>query len=498
MKISIALLSILLLLTHTSSSSSNADCTWSSFTCSRLAICCQTRKCNLSYQHISKAFPEAFEDTDTSAVTSFDFSHNVITDISNLKSWDTSSVTMISFAHNYIYRLDPDTFLSSRFPSILQFDLRENPFLSYIDDGSFVGPFHSLLRLDLGGCNLDRLTVSMLSQFPSLQGLNVTGNEIEILTDNLFSPVSDTIEWITLDQNKISKIESPFRDGLSSLFLLLLNDQKYVVTELSNYSFSGLNYAGLSIAFGGSVIKTIPSNAFAGSCFSDLLLEGVGLVSVSDYAFSDSCLKSISLSQNDVRHMSHLATHGLTTLTVTSCTDYPNWYFNATKALRKPRSDESLSCGSYTDDTILEDYNQARYLLSFEYSSAGISPMEACCEFRGGNKFGRALVMSDFSTVYCRPETKENVTSEGVPGHVRCGCSNNLFRYDTMDRTCVRVHTGAKRECVRACVFERVCIRSLRTRSLRTRSVRTLKTLEKKSSIFLLSEYTTGTILHDR
>ena len=33
---------------------------------------------------------------------------------------------------------------------------------------------------------------------------------------------------------------------------------------------------------------------------------------------------------------------------------------------------------------------------------------------QGGNKFGRALVMSDFSTVYCRPETRQNITSGGV------------------------------------------------------------------------------------
>ena len=323
-------------------------------------------------------------------------------------------MTYLSFAHNYLYRLEPNTFQASRFPNIVQFDLRENPFLNFIDDSAFAGPFPHLARLDFGGCNLHTLSSTMLSQFPSLQGLNMTGNLIEVLEDDLFTPVSDTIQWITLDQNKISKIECPFRNGLSKLFLLLLNDQ-YVVTELSNYSFSGLKYAGLSIAFGGSVIKTIPPNTFAGSCFSDLLLEGVGLVSVSDYAFSDSCLQSISLRQNDVRHMSHLATHGLQTLTVTSCTDYPNWSFNATKALNKRgKVYETLNCDQYTDDSMLRDYNQAKFLLSFEYSSAGISPLEACCAFRGGNKFGRALVMSDLSTVYCRPETRQNITSGGV------------------------------------------------------------------------------------
>jgi len=411
------IISVLLLLHYHPVTSTS--CSWTTSTCAKLSVCAHTTRCDLTYQRISGSFPEQFTGVDVSSVRSLDFSHNVITDVSNLKTWDTSSVTYLGFTNNYLYRLNPNTFQSAKLPFLLQLDLRENPFLYDVIPNTFVGPFQNLERIDFGGCNLRSISSSMLAQFPALRGLNLTGNEISTLEDDVFAPVNNTIEWITLDQNKISKIYAPFRVGFASLFLLLLNDQQYAATELSNHSFSGLNYAGLSIAFGGSVIKSIPPQAFADSCFSDLLLEGVGLVSVSDYAFSDSCLTSISLSQNDVRHMSHLATHGMETLTVTSCTDYPNWSFNATKALKLTSASkelDSLSCDEYTDDNVLADYNQARYLLSFEFSSAGISPLEACCEFRGGNKFGRALVMSDFSTVYCRPETKLNITSVGVPG----------------------------------------------------------------------------------
>lgn len=411
----------------------DGDCaaSWSNTACLRLKSCSAIGTCSMEDLGIQGTFPSSFDDvTNTGDISEIDFSSNDITNLDNLHSWDFSKVTDMLFNDNRIDALNEDTFAAANMPLLSNLRFRLNEIESLSPD-TFSGTFSHMSWLALGENRISNIPIGFLEGMPNLYLLNLSHNEMTSLDDGVFDPVASTLQYLFLDSNYITNIESPFKVGFDVLSLLLVNDQESdTPISLRSYSFSGLNNEDLSIAFSGCIIREIPPYAFGNSSFTQLLLEGVGIVTVEDYAFSGSSLEVISLRKNDVHFMSHLAASGLNSLTVTECTDYPNWRFYV------PHETKVLTCEEYVDTSNLIAEIQDKYLLSYQYSSAGISPREACCVNGGGNKFGRNLVMSDFSTVFCRPESKENISGSGAIGHVKCGCSSSTYRYDDDTHSC--------------------------------------------------------------
>ena len=257
--------------------------------------------------------------------------------------------------------------------------------------------------------------------FPNLEHINFESNSIETLE----AGVLDNLVYLKTANfalNNISEIDSSMFLYNVHLHTIFLFSNNLETIRERTFALPSLQ----SLVLNQNNLRSIEAYAFASVQISSLDLSNQLLNSIEDFAFKNLSATQINLAGNGIQKITPQAFEGWswtsdrryldTSSTWDTCTDIPMY------SLNNPFNGSSVE----TCDSIAAMPISARYLLLSVPGVASLSPLDACCEFGGGNEFGTTLLMDSESPVRCYVAS----------GNVLCTCGDDSHIYDFNTQTC--------------------------------------------------------------
>ncbi|PIK43194.1 hypothetical protein BSL78_19950 [Apostichopus japonicus] len=138
---------------------------------------------------------------------------NVITNITSYLLSGYGNVETLDLSHNNISTVLPGTFESTR--------VLENIFLSAnliteLENGTFRGTEHQLLRLFLDNNKLTEIHPFALRKLRKLKTLTFSNNQLTFLPENVFSDLAE-LQYLHLSGNRLTYLDSNIFNGCSQL-----------------------------------------------------------------------------------------------------------------------------------------------------------------------------------------------------------------------------------------------------------------------------------------
>ncbi|GFY38074.1 chaoptin [Trichonephila inaurata madagascariensis] len=256
---------------------------------------------SLQDNRIQKVYRDDFEGWGQT-LTTLSLANNKMTYLSGGTFSHLSKLKELKLSFNNLMYLDQQVFLPLRKTlEVLDLTYSFSQFNHPVE--TFISNLDSLEWLQIDHNNISKMTVSCIHSLPKLHHLDVSNNDMEVIPTDLFSSAKHTyLSTVHISNNELGSIKSGTFDSVPHLSTVVLFGNK--ISSIESFAFTNCSYLHTVVLSENGLTSIDPSSFSNLSRLSNIYLQDNNLSSFSfDIITGDTAQLYLNLSNNVLKDL---------------------------------------------------------------------------------------------------------------------------------------------------------------------------------------------------